>query len=150
MAVRRVGLAVDRYRAVAVRQGFGTGTREGLAVGSLYLEGPLTPTELAARLHSSMPAVTELLDRLEDAGHARRSRHPRDRRKVLIAITEEATAIVEAELPVLADTLEPAVRHLDPATCSIVMQSLADAAAALEGAARERTPESPRVPRSQP
>jgi DNA-binding MarR family transcriptional regulator len=45
-------------------------------------ERPLTAGELAAELGLTTGAVTTLLDRLERAGHVRRERDERDRRRV--------------------------------------------------------------------
>lgn len=51
---------------------------------------PITSGELAARLGLGAPATTGLVDRLENAGHVRRERDPRDRRKVTIVMQPPA------------------------------------------------------------
>ena len=61
------------------------------AMDNLIALGPLTPTELAHRLDISTAAMTLVLNRLEDAGHIRRERHPNDGRKLLV-IASEASA----------------------------------------------------------
>lgn len=61
------------------------------AVELLLREGPLTPGALAERLGvTSGGAVTVLIDRLQKAGVAARRRHPKDRRKVVVAARTEA------------------------------------------------------------
>jgi len=60
---------------------------------------PLEPSVIAERLIITSGSMTSLLDTLEKAGLVRRSRHPDDRRKLLIDITEAGTAIVDAILP---------------------------------------------------
>lgn len=45
---------------------------------------PLSAGELAGMLGLGAPATTALVDRLETAGHVRRQRDPRDRRRVTI------------------------------------------------------------------
>jgi DNA-binding MarR family transcriptional regulator len=66
----------------------------GLAVlNHLITEGTATPTELARRLEVSTAAMTLVIDRLEAAGHVNRSRHPSDRRKVVITPADHTVAM---------------------------------------------------------
>ena len=58
------------------------GTRQQMTVG-----------EIAAALTCSMPAASELVDRLVDAGHLVRASDPADRRRVLIAATPDSERI---------------------------------------------------------
>jgi DNA-binding MarR family transcriptional regulator len=51
---------------------------------------PITAGELAVRLGLGPPATTALVDRLEAAGHVRRTRDPQDRRKVTIVMEAPA------------------------------------------------------------
>ena len=60
-----------------------------------YLEDePQTVRGLAARLNVSRPAITRALDRLEDAGLARRKTDPQDHRSVLVAHTQDGQAFL--------------------------------------------------------
>lgn len=61
--------------------------------------GPLTPHEINAHLHLTSGSVTTLVDRLEQRGLVVRRPHPSDRRKVLVEITAEGRALVDAFLP---------------------------------------------------
>ncbi|MCP2358709.1 DNA-binding MarR family transcriptional regulator [Nonomuraea thailandensis] len=54
---------------------------------------PLTPGGLGAALNLSPPATTALIDRLEHAGHVERRRSATDRRKVEVALNEQAAAL---------------------------------------------------------
>ena len=66
------------------------------------LEGadePLAGHVIAERLLVSSASMTSLLDTLERRGLIERHRHPDDRRKVLIHLTDEARAIVDQMLP---------------------------------------------------
>jgi DNA-binding MarR family transcriptional regulator len=82
------------------------GTRHQMTVG-----------EIAAALSCSMPAASELVDRLVDAGHLLRASDPGDRRRVLIAPTPAARQIGvhlrelrEAQVRCALDQLEPKER----------------------------------------
>ena len=55
-------------------------------------EGPMTAGRLAERARLSPAAITALLDRLEAKGLARRTRDTRDRRRVLVEVTQELRA----------------------------------------------------------
>ena len=53
----------------------------------------MTVGEIAAALNCSMPAASELVDRLVDAGHLVRASDPTDRRRVLITATPDSERI---------------------------------------------------------
>src|ERR671913_2002958 len=53
----------------------------------------MTVGEIAAALSCSMPAASELVDRLVDAGHLVRASDPTDRRRVLVTATPESERI---------------------------------------------------------
>src|SRR5829696_7408357 len=84
------------------------GTRRQMTVG-----------EIASGLNCSMPAASELVDRLVDAGHLVRASDPADRRRVLIAATPAAEQISthlcelrEAQVRYALDQLEPEERPI--------------------------------------
>jgi DNA-binding MarR family transcriptional regulator len=61
----------------------------------LIARGSSTPTELAAAAGLSTAATTQVLKRLDGAGHLQRHRHASDRRKVVISVAEQTTAHAE-------------------------------------------------------
>ena len=65
--------------------------------------GPLTPTEVMARLTVTSATVTGLLDTLQTRGLARRRPHPSDRRSVLVEITDEGRALLDELVPRLIE-----------------------------------------------
>jgi len=84
------------------------GTRQQMTVG-----------EIATALFCSMPAASELVDRLVDAGHLVRASDPADRRRVLIAPTPASRQIStrlrelrEAQVRYALDQLEPEERPI--------------------------------------
>ncbi|HJL19332.1 MAG TPA: MarR family transcriptional regulator [Sandaracinaceae bacterium LLY-WYZ-13_1] len=59
-----------------------------------------TPSELARAVSLSQPTITGILDRLEARGLVQRARNPRDKRRVIVELTEEGrTAVDAAPLP---------------------------------------------------
>ncbi len=53
--------------------------------------GPTTPSVLATRLGTSTAAMSLVLNRLEDAGHITRQRHPDDGRKLVVTAAAHST-----------------------------------------------------------
>ncbi|MEU4363772.1 MarR family transcriptional regulator [Promicromonospora sp. NPDC023987] len=68
------------------------------ALGVLRRDGPMSARELADRTGLTAGAVTGLVDRLEDAGYARRTRHETDRRRLVIEATAPASPQVKRAL----------------------------------------------------
>ncbi|MEI6634659.1 MAG: MarR family transcriptional regulator [Chlamydiota bacterium] len=75
----------------------------------LLEEGGQKMHDLADFLQVSTPAVTNLVDKLEAAGYAKRSPHPTDRRALVIALTPAGTRLItalrEEGLTLLKDTI---------------------------------------------
>lgn len=79
------------------------------------LEGahePLAGHVIAERLLVSSASMTSLLDTLERRGLVERHKHPSDRRKVLIHLTDEAHEIVDRMLPTVHAAATEAVADL--------------------------------------
>ena len=72
--------------------------------------GPLTAGQLAEAMHLSTGAITTLVDRLERAGYARRSRDTTDRRRVLVELAPE---MLEHALPYYEALLHGTVKLLE-------------------------------------
>lgn len=92
----------EAFMAMANRalrhHGLSAAGREALAV----IEGagePISPTTIAERLLVTTASVTSLLDTLERRGLVVRQPDPVDRRRLLVALTGEARAIVDDYLP---------------------------------------------------
>jgi DNA-binding MarR family transcriptional regulator len=68
----------------------------GLVLGVLRDHGAMSPSELGERLIVTRATVTGLLDSLERRGFVRRSTNPADRRSLLVEITPDGLAVVQA------------------------------------------------------
>lgn len=86
LALRQLVLGWDRYREAAADE-LGVGVTEIVALGYLYHDGPLTPSEIGQLLNLTSGSVTALLDRLEAAAFVTRSQNPEDRRSLLASAT---------------------------------------------------------------
>jgi DNA-binding MarR family transcriptional regulator len=59
----------------------------------------ITPGEISDAMHVTSGSITSLLDTLEKRGLVQRASHAEDRRKVLVDITPEGQALLDAALP---------------------------------------------------
>jgi DNA-binding MarR family transcriptional regulator len=64
------------------------------ALSALDRHGPSTPTELAWHERVQPPSMTRVIAKLEERGLVSRVPHPTDRRQVLVALTDEARAML--------------------------------------------------------
>ena len=98
-AVRELVLAGERFRARAGRRR-GIGPSGVTVMTTLLLDGPRGPSELAGLLDITTASATELVDRLQALGFVQRRPHPRDRRRLLVELTdtgaEEIRAVFES------------------------------------------------------
>lgn len=107
---REIGLAVralvltDREMQLALARRLGVGLTDVRAMEELVgSTEPLGPVELGNRLGIRSASATVLVDRLAAAGHLERVRHPEDRRRITLHLTERARSEFRAALgPLLA------------------------------------------------
>lgn len=103
----RIGAHLAR-RQEAVFGRFGLGRGEVGLLSALRVSDPphrVSPTHLARGLMLSSAGVTSRIDRLERRGYVRRLADPNDRRGVLIELTDEGQAAVDAavEASIISD-----------------------------------------------
>jgi len=68
----------------------------GLVLGILRDHGAMSPSELGERLIVTRATVTGLLDSLERRGFVKRSTNPADRRSLVVEITPDGLAVLQA------------------------------------------------------
>lgn len=121
--------------------------------------GPLTVGELARHLERAQSVISEIVDHLERDGWLERLRDPRDKRRVLVWLSEEGLQALEREREVLQRELVAAamaamtseertalitgMRALVRAATTITPAAAAQARRAAKGKARARKRESP-------
>jgi DNA-binding MarR family transcriptional regulator len=97
---RRIHRSMDETLAE-----FGLDSAEHKALSALTQAGPphrSTPGKLAKRMDLSSGAMTNRLDRLEEAGLIRRLPDPDDRRGVVVELTEEGRRVYQQAVGVQA------------------------------------------------
>ncbi|MFN8533155.1 MAG: MarR family transcriptional regulator [Dehalococcoidia bacterium] len=83
------------------------------AMTHLAQHGEEKMSELARGLDISLPATTDLVDRLAAGGHVERIRDDRDRRIVLVRLSPEARARIEPLLAIRRRAVETTLAALD-------------------------------------
>lgn len=124
--LRQMILAGEHYRQV-LAGAIGLGTTESQALSYLAVHGDSGQTTLARDLGLTSSASTALLDRLERQGVAERVRHPRDRRRTIVHLTERGVDMNTESHRWLTATLE----QIDPDELERVSAALALIAADL-------------------
>jgi DNA-binding MarR family transcriptional regulator len=95
--ISRVALHIARQQEEAFGR-FGLNRGEVGVLGALRIAGPkqqLSPTRLFKGLMLSSAGITSRLDRLEQRGYVKRTRHPDDRRGVLVELTEAGRDVLD-------------------------------------------------------
>jgi len=95
--ISRIALHIARSQDEAFGR-FGLGRGDVGVLAALRFAGPkqqLSPTSLFKGLMLSSAGITSRLDRLEKRGYVKRTRHPSDRRGVLVELTLAGRKAVE-------------------------------------------------------
>lgn len=127
-------LLLGAMASVERRHGLSNAAAQTLAI----IEGagePLAPSIIAERLMVTTGSITSLLDTLERRGLVRREAHPSDRRRLLVHLTDEGAALVDAFLPEIVavqTALVAGLSEADRATAVHLHERLAAAATTID------------------
>ncbi|MEV5239437.1 MarR family transcriptional regulator [Streptomyces cinnamoneus] len=87
--------------------------RHGAVLPQLLAGEPLTVSEIARRLHVSVPTASELVGGLSRAGVVERTEDPANRRRILVSLAEQYRRPLETFVALRG---EPLLRALDGLT----------------------------------
>ncbi|PFG29598.1 MarR family winged helix-turn-helix transcriptional regulator [Paramicrobacterium agarici] len=102
----------------------------------LGLDGPMPSSELARRLGLSLAATSRLVDRLIDAGIARRREDPADRRRAVVEHTGHLPGDLATVLDAVREPIAAALEAMSEEQRSGVERYVTAAAEAYSNAAR--------------
>jgi DNA-binding MarR family transcriptional regulator len=130
---RRFSSAVVLFHA-AVAERFGLNATDWKCGDVLSRMGPLNPTRLADLVGMSTAAVTQVIDRLERAGFARRERDSHDRRKVTVhpTATPEMAQIMGDIFSGVSQTMNTLLERYSPEQLAAIEDFIEQATLALE------------------
>ena len=106
------------------------------AMEIILMNGAMGPTELAKRLGITTAAVTTVVDRLVALGHATRTKHPDDRRAVIVEATPASAARAMATIMPVVRAIEGTLDDFDEHEQAVITRYLER----VEGAYRQELP----------
>jgi DNA-binding MarR family transcriptional regulator len=95
-----------------IGEALGVNVTDMAALEHLFKEGPVTPSQLAGYLKVSTAAATQIVDRLERAGHVSRRRMDDDRRKIFVVPTEASIARAFEQFAPVINAMDEAIARL--------------------------------------
>jgi DNA-binding MarR family transcriptional regulator len=102
-------------------------------------EGPLTPTDLAARLEMPLSTVLFRTRRVERRGHAERVRHPEDGRSFLLRLTADGAKLLGRARPAFRDYAEAVEARLGSERVAALHAALVELREAIDAELTSRT-----------
>jgi MarR family transcriptional regulator, organic hydroperoxide resistance regulator len=101
-------------------------------MSKLQKHGPLPMTRVADLLGSGLPTATGFVSRLEERGLVRRDHDTRDRRVVLVSLTEAGLADVDALNQARERRMKAAIAQLSTREQTVLLTALRSLRSALE------------------
>lgn len=123
--VRRLATEIDSLDERAAAR-FGVVRTDLRCLDVLTSRGPLRPSDLAAAVRLTSGGLSIALDRLERAGYVRRTRHPTDRRGVIVEATELAHRVDEEIFGEIEAAMRRLLARYDGVRLSIIRDFLRD------------------------
>ncbi len=91
----------------------------------LALNGPMPASELAGRLSSTRPQMTQFIDRLADKGAVSRKSDSSDRRRVRVEITDKGRTILQGYRRTVRKQIAENLERLEPGEVASLARALA-------------------------
>ncbi|MBO9558430.1 MAG: winged helix-turn-helix transcriptional regulator [Caulobacter sp.] len=107
-----------------IGESLGVNVTDMAALEQLLNNGPMTPGQLAGHLKVTTAAATQIVDRLERAGHVARERRAHDRRKVCIVPVEASVDRAFEQLAPMLDGLDGVIAGLSAAERQVIERFL--------------------------
>lgn len=107
-----------------IGESLGVNVTDMAALEHLLNNGAMTPGELAAHLKVTTAAATQIVDRLERAGHVARERRANDRRKICVMPVPASLDRAFARLAPMIDGLDGVIAGLSPAERQVIERFL--------------------------
>jgi DNA-binding MarR family transcriptional regulator len=122
-AIRRILRAADRggRRLAAVT---GLTPSQLLALQEIERRGETTPSELATRLQFGQATVTNIVDRLHELHMVTRQRSSRDKRQIMLGVTQAGRDVLEAAPDLLQQRFSERYEGLPPWEQAMILAAL--------------------------
>jgi DNA-binding MarR family transcriptional regulator len=136
LTAERLDIALCRASAAVARAADVRAAEEGIGVGQhlvlqmLDVVGPSSQQTLSEELRIDRSVMVGVCDDLEEAGHVRRERNPRDRRSYAVTITDSGRrrlAEAQASIPAFLDDTFHALTPAERTQLSAILAKLLQA-----------------------
>lgn len=130
-SLRRIFHAVDRHSRQLARR-HGLTEPQAICLTAVRRAGAINPGHLARSVSLSPPTVSGILDRLERRGLIKRERAARDRRQVVVGLTEDGRALLERSPPPLQERFTRQLTEMPLSRQRQIARSLGDVVRLME------------------
>jgi DNA-binding MarR family transcriptional regulator len=135
-AMRRLSTEIDGLdQRTAVH--FKVGRTDVQIIDTVENRGPITPTELAGTVGLTTGGLSIALERLERIGYLRRARHPDDRRKVMVEVTDAIGPLQRTMFAALGRRMQAILGGYSEEQLATIIDFLDSAATAIGAAGRD-------------
>lgn len=138
-SLRRIFHAVDRHSRRLARL-HGLTEPQAICLNAINRAGELNPGQLARTISLSPPTVTGILDRLERRGLIKRERTARDKRQVVVCVTEDGRYLLENSPPPMQERFTRRLTELTVARQRQIARSLDEVVRLMEAEDIEAAP----------
>ncbi|MDR7116538.1 MarR family winged helix-turn-helix transcriptional regulator [Caulobacter sp. BE254] len=107
-----------------IGENLGVNVTDMAALEHLLVNGPMTPGQLAGHLKVTTAAATQIVDRLERAGHVARERRTNDRRKICVVPVAASLDRAFTQLAPMMNGLDGVIADLSPAERQVIERFL--------------------------
>ena len=139
ISIRRIIRAIDLQSKQLVKTS-GLTAPQLVVMQALRREGKMPPSAIAREVALSQATITSILDRLEKAGLARRTRSEKDRRIVHACLTEEGLNRLEEAPELLQSGFLRQYRKLENWERQMLVSSLQRVAAMMDAEELDASP----------
>jgi len=107
-----------------IGESLGVNVTDMAALEQLLNNGPMTPSQLAQHLKVTTAAATQIVDRLERAGHVARQRGAQDRRKICVVPVEASVDRAFEQLAPMIEGLDGVIDRLSASEREVIERFL--------------------------
>lgn len=107
-----------------IGENLGVNVTDMAALEHLLINGPMTPGQLAGHLKVTTAAATQIVDRLERAGHVARERRTNDRRKICVVPVAASLDRAFTQLAPMMNGLDGVIADLSSAERQVIERFL--------------------------
>ena len=89
---------------------------------AIHAQGSCPMSALAEKVHVTMPTMTGIVDRLVSAGYVQRTNDPKDRRQVVIELSQKGKLFIAQFQTAVSTRWEEVLQTLDPKEVEVFSQ----------------------------